>query len=229
MIAAKQQYWGGAAEWKNPYVTDGLVAMWDGEWNAGPGKHDANATEWKDLVGGSANWQLNNCAFGADHLANGELGYATLTQAQSEAIFGTSRSRTVQICFRSITTTAGARGLFAANSSANITAITYVSKLILGNYQSAEWNGSGAAFSGTLSIGLKLNLNGGPFGSGHPVYGSQNGYGAVENYAMLFHFRPQLTNDNSLQICCIRVYNGAISDDTIAANYAIDKERFNLT
>ena len=23
--------------WTNPYVTDGLVAMWDGEWNAGGG------------------------------------------------------------------------------------------------------------------------------------------------------------------------------------------------
>lgn len=26
----------------NPYVTDGLVAMWDAEWNAGWGKHDPN-------------------------------------------------------------------------------------------------------------------------------------------------------------------------------------------
>ena len=40
-----------AGGWKNPYVTDGLVAMWDGEWNAGPGKHDNSATGLKDLVG----------------------------------------------------------------------------------------------------------------------------------------------------------------------------------
>ena len=38
---------------KNPYVTKGLVAMWDGEWNAGLGKHDAKATKWKDIVGKS--------------------------------------------------------------------------------------------------------------------------------------------------------------------------------
>ena len=37
--------------WQNPYITDGLVAMWDGEWNAGWGVHDAAATTWKDLVG----------------------------------------------------------------------------------------------------------------------------------------------------------------------------------
>jgi len=36
---------------RNPYVTKGLVAMWDGEWNAGLGRHVANATVWKDLVG----------------------------------------------------------------------------------------------------------------------------------------------------------------------------------
>lgn len=33
------------------YVREGLVAMWDGEWNAGRGAHDPNATVWKDLIG----------------------------------------------------------------------------------------------------------------------------------------------------------------------------------
>lgn len=36
--------------WVNPYVTDGLVAMWDGEWNAGGGVHDANASGLKNLA-----------------------------------------------------------------------------------------------------------------------------------------------------------------------------------
>ena len=41
-----------AAEgWTNPYVTDGLVAMWDGEWNAGGGMHDGTLTDWYDLTG----------------------------------------------------------------------------------------------------------------------------------------------------------------------------------
>ena len=38
---------------RNPYVTKGLVAMWDGEWNAGLGRHNAKASRWKDLVGTS--------------------------------------------------------------------------------------------------------------------------------------------------------------------------------
>ncbi len=38
---------------RNPYVTKGLVAMWDGEWNVGIGQHDGNARVWKDLIGKS--------------------------------------------------------------------------------------------------------------------------------------------------------------------------------
>ena len=38
---------------KNPYVTKGLVAMWDGEWNAGLGRHDGKSHEWKDIIGKS--------------------------------------------------------------------------------------------------------------------------------------------------------------------------------
>ena len=37
-------------KWQNPYITDGLVAMWDGQWNAGPGRHDGNSTKWINLV-----------------------------------------------------------------------------------------------------------------------------------------------------------------------------------
>lgn len=37
--------------WHNPYIADGLVAMWDGEWNAAGGIHDASATTWVDLTG----------------------------------------------------------------------------------------------------------------------------------------------------------------------------------
>lgn len=36
----------------NPYITNGLVAQFDGIWNAGLGLHDAEATEWTNLVTG---------------------------------------------------------------------------------------------------------------------------------------------------------------------------------
>ena len=61
MIAARQIACGRSAakKWVNPYITDGLIAMWDGEWNAGGGKHNPNATMWKDLTGKGSDWELN--------------------------------------------------------------------------------------------------------------------------------------------------------------------------
>lgn len=42
------------------YVQDGLVAMWDGIENDGWGVHNPNATVWKDLVGGFGDWEIPN-------------------------------------------------------------------------------------------------------------------------------------------------------------------------
>ena len=65
----------------NPYVTSGLVAMWDGEWNVAVGVHDPNSTVWKDLSGnrnhfylvaGNYEW-MGNCLFGLER-ATGRLG-----------------------------------------------------------------------------------------------------------------------------------------------------------
>ena len=38
-----------STEWC-PYVTCGLIAMWDGEWNVAPGVHDNYTETWKNLV-----------------------------------------------------------------------------------------------------------------------------------------------------------------------------------
>jgi len=51
--------------WRNPYITHGLVSMWDGEWNAGGGIHDPAATSWPDLVSGLT---LRNFAADGRHM-----------------------------------------------------------------------------------------------------------------------------------------------------------------
>lgn len=51
MTAMRQSFAGTG--WVNPYVTDGLIAMWDGEWNAGGGVHDSSAASIADLSGNS--------------------------------------------------------------------------------------------------------------------------------------------------------------------------------
>lgn len=57
----------GGLTFTNPYITDGLIAMWDGEWNVGLGKHNANSKIWVDITGNGhdmtlsrANWSNNS-------------------------------------------------------------------------------------------------------------------------------------------------------------------------
>ena len=59
LIANTGAFFAAARKWRNPYVTDGLVAMWDGEWNAGGGVHDANPNEWVDISGHGYNAVLS--------------------------------------------------------------------------------------------------------------------------------------------------------------------------
>ena len=48
MNAARHSIMEGT-KWVNPYVTDGLIAMYDGIWNAGPGRHSAATQRWANL------------------------------------------------------------------------------------------------------------------------------------------------------------------------------------
>lgn len=51
------------------YVQDGLIAMWDGIENAGWGVHDASAASWKELMGTNNDFQIpNNNTWGEDSL-----------------------------------------------------------------------------------------------------------------------------------------------------------------
>ena len=59
----------GGGGWQNPYVTDGLVAMWDGEWNAGGGVHDASKRA-VDLSDNSRDLTLSaDCTIGDNYFA----------------------------------------------------------------------------------------------------------------------------------------------------------------
>lgn len=40
--------------WQIPYITNGLVAYWDGEWNAGGGIHSPDGTRLYELISGTS-------------------------------------------------------------------------------------------------------------------------------------------------------------------------------
>ena len=76
LIAARAALTGGKKGWTNPYVTDGLVAMWDGEWNAGGGVHDANVAP-VNLAGNTINLTFEGgYNIGSNHFEFLSGGYA---------------------------------------------------------------------------------------------------------------------------------------------------------
>ena len=224
LLGARQFFERRGGGWQNPYVTDGLVAMWDGIENAGWGVHDANATTWYDLSGNGYNLELrNNAAFDANSLVTADrnnvtallsskLPYSTIEVC---AFFDASRNSSALVCFgNSITdvrlfcimpTTIQARSgqyvLDIDTSPKSTWSATYDSSSIPSYYV------NGGLKTGTLTSNV-WSVRSGNFGlSGANNY---NQYNFVGNYYN------------------VRVYNRALTPAEIAANYAIDKARFNL-
>lgn len=50
----------------NPYVTEGLMLMYDGIWNTGLGKHDGNAKAWKDLSNNGYDLDIRDACYFTD-------------------------------------------------------------------------------------------------------------------------------------------------------------------
>lgn len=237
---------------RNPYVADGLVAWWDGLWNAGIGKHTTSLMAWIDLVGGDALTAYGpalSIDSNAVHIVKG--GGATYLRSEDTRYVNlllTGRF-TIEMVFASpgytggdlvgaspISIQAGAARQFVydirttgttvggvlqyrqngwtseANRITNVTIDfskphTYVFRDNGNNACAFGLDGAMTAFfrtgSGlTTTANVRLGLN---------QYDATTGT-SKENYVFY----------------CIRIYNRALTAQEIAANYAVDKERFNL-
>lgn len=239
MIAARH---GMLVEAPNPlpYIRDGLVAWWDGIWNAGIDAHDANATTWADLTGGDSLV-----------LTNGTLSWTdkslVLSVAKLKRKMGTllasalnNGSITVEVCY-----IASNRG-YPVKSYPNTQAFEI-------------WR------NGTVSMYFRLwgldNIGGMGYGAvvrsattpplEHLVYAADSSTGECACYLDGAFIRtnsfanPQtVTYDSNTELwignssgesflftgmmSALRIYSRALTADEIAHNYAIDRERFGL-
>lgn len=204
--------------WKNPYVTDGLVAMWDGEWNAGGGKHQSITTEWVDIAGG------HNASNGANLVFNDK--YLSGTDKLTAYNFNILPADPISI---ELAFYGSNKGLILENNNSN----TGVYALRAGCDSADQYWGyrCGALvalweyprnFRQMTFIQEKVSnkyINSlyikGAFrqqNEGNPSWGS------VIDYINI------LTKNS---VCCIRIYNRLLQDAEIDANWDIDYERFN--
>lgn len=209
------------------YVTDGLIAWWDGIWNVGIGAHDPNATMWKDLAGSRdlavtehGSWIANAfvtdglgaAATYGESLPNGKTDWLEITLARP--ISGNSNNPVVlQLSERNGVLTLGCVFRGTAMYGSRQTGLTS------GNLYRA-FSGRNNDMSGLASRiwycdGIKYK--------GRIMTASIPASGTISVGALSDGTRPKAAT-----ICCIRVYNRLLTAEEVAANYAVDKARFNL-
>lgn len=240
MRSARQLFLGrgaGGGGWQNPYVTDGLVAMFDGEWNAGPGVHDPNAMTWLDLAGGVVA-QLTCGHGGSARNPNMRWGDDALVYPDSLSCAEFSMSSlgtatTIEVAFSSFARVSNYYATFDTFDDA----VNLYKAAVSGNINSTIYGVHPIAFSGTGSV---LWYEGDArtisffFGSGS--CGIQTGN--IRNTQSVGTYNPSAkkwgiggpysTNFWTGKIHSFRIYSRVITEEEIRMNQGIDKERFNL-
>ena len=216
------------------YVQDGLVAMWDGIENAGWGVHDPNATVWKDLVG-DCDLTINHGSWDAKSFVCdtgstcGAYSANAMSPVVAEMVFRVNSSsdtatykechvidlnsvKMLNVILNDTTSLGVGYSFFTATSPRQYVvagrsfAATPVSISV--NYTSSTYRLNSVAQtvgtqSATVSVAGRVEINGRSNVAANP--------------------KCWTGNFNTL-----RLYSRALTAAEIAANYAVDKARFNL-
>jgi hypothetical protein len=233
---------GGAHAWTNPYITDGLVAMWDGEWNAGGGVHDPNATVWKDLSknGHDANLISGHAFWGENYLTRPE-NYTG--EAIDKLFFDFSYGGIVSVEFLFyLEKTNTSNNYSMAVNIIGGAGVVETTKLCFNDSVAPRrniWKLRGGTFGAGNTYGIstykdfhtedsfKIVLNGADTLSGFSK--GYSGAATIDTSKIACSLlSSQNSNSGIMRLFTARLYSRALTAAEIAANYAIDKQRFNL-
>ena len=235
LIAARNSFMAGDRPTAKSYVQNGLVAMWDGIENAGWGVHDENATVWKDLVGNRDLTFVNGVTIGDDYAEGGDnlvVGVDPFEYTTIEMVIAPGDS--LSLYSQHVLMYSGVSG----NSTPRwLMYSKYINRSTYGVHYYRDKTPN--AFETRQTTGLtKINCT--------IIY--QDGYsrdvtsgyvngniaanttcsGNVGGRISSFALGNALGRGSGGKWFNCRLYSRALTADEIAANYAIDKERFNL-
>ena len=216
-----------------PYVTSGLIAMWDGIWNIGLGSHDSLSSEWVDLIGGRkltiypqyASWGDSHLVLSGAIVNNSDQ-YGALGDSPLELV------RTIEI-IGVFPTTIRASGSFFNCGYMNRGLGGFGGGWLTTNcyYGGANCRFFGGDFgwSSLREIAFVYNSdeniqdvtmyrNGEVYTGTSTIYGSPNN--AIDGIG--------LRSNGTAMVYCIRCYSRTLTAEEIAYNFEIDKERFDL-
>ena len=222
----------GGGGWQNPYVTDGLVAMWDGEWNAGGGMHDANVGA-VNLAGSAelvfptnlANWSMGAKSFDLSLIYHTDLKGRLTIPANT---FAMSQFST-EICLSRESDSTGEFGLVQDGVSF-LTELNGASTALFRAYNS----GGGLTINAQPNVGattspktLAFTYDGTTarfYANGTQSTSAAMALRAAFNAGLVRIGSAYLYNSGS--IYSFRIYNKALSAQNVADNAALDQTRF---
>lgn len=211
--------------WKNPYVTDGLVAMWDGEWNAGGGVHDASATRWIDVVSSIAATSSSPFTVGENYMQR--TGSKIMSASLPVTILATD-----DLAFEVVMQSGGVGNNGCVTIGGGLLVTVKSDGVVYFAFSnSATQNGFFNTGKVNVRSAYTLNRNGGAsitaYRNGVYATRSTSGMGTATNASTI-----QLGQGRSaayfMNYYCFRIYRRMLAATEIAANHAIDRERFNL-
>ena len=209
------------------YVQRGLIAQWDGIDNAGTGVHDPNATVWKDLKG-SLDMTLTSKG---RWMPRGNALFVSGLGAQGTS--AVPAYKTIEVVYRMAQN--GGRLLFVSGLASRIVAFDPAAgipkKIYFSGSEStkriawsldttaicsaaAVYSGNSVAntyFNGAVTAN-DTNANTWGTGDGKVSVGNRNAVDTSYNWTG--------------EVYAIRLYDEVLTAEELAANYAIDQERF---
>lgn len=210
----------GGGGWANPYVTDGLVAMWDGEWNAGGGVHEDAPTEIADIVGNSPLTISGNVEIGAKYFCPLRLASTTNTTTQILKNVIDSDSATIEICATFLEYSGGE--WFSADDLTRLYNTDNVCPRWM-RIGGSLFNVSGLAQSyGTLvTVAIRIG------GIGSAIFMNGSSQFAISKGASTVPVGIRIARNmgGAMRVHCVRI-SSALTDAQIASNAAIDQQRF---
>lgn len=208
------------------YVQDGLVAMWDGKENYGIGKRCDTATSWVDCIGNLAA-SVSQCRWLANSVRTDFQGQTTFPNVSSM----TPTDFTYEIVIQMQGASSNDHRIFF--STASTVNSPYINEPNTTTFQANARAGSDAVrnFTGdsaylphslsfaTDSNGVSLYTDGSFYRSGSTRPNVADSYQCPRTYDI---------SALDVELAAFRIYSRALTAAEIAANYAVDKQRFNL-
>ena len=224
--ARHSQYGAVGGECGNPYVTDGLIAMWDGIWNSGIGVHETKPDFISDLVGHNSlflTWGaygtgivIGEDNFAINNIRGGKAANYDMTELKDAILDG---NFTIDVCVRIdvkngqlwiIDDDTRMYGASAYMSWLKVRgALTLIDALYQMQGEKATLTCVGSS-NGNIVYRDGVAFKNFGIGTRTVSDGIEIGYGTAGGW---FFY-------------CVRIYNRALTDEEVEYNHLIDQERF---